>query len=67
MVPIALPYSKSEFLAAKAKSYSKAGIKVFWSCPIFLNFFLFYQILSQGLQTGVSKLQNNSRPGTLLK
>ena len=56
---------KEIFLTVKVKDYAKADIKVFWSCPIFI-FFIFYQILCAGLQSGVFTLWKDSRSGTLL-
>lgn len=39
-------FSRNKVLVAAIKKYGKADMKVFWSCPILLNFYVCPNILS---------------------
>ena len=45
-----LPSGNKTFVIA-VKNYAEAFIKVFCTCPILFDFFIFFQILCPGLQT----------------
>ena len=48
--------SKTKTFVLAAKNYAKVDIKVFWSCPILLDFATMFQIFFPGLLVTVHEL-----------